>query len=70
MTSCANGSLITLAKISICESLQKVRNQRMPIWCDDASLFSKNTLERIKLDTQFIQLIVKDDVKEVQIERG
>lgn len=70
MTSCANGSLMTLAKLSICEALQKVRNQRMPIWCDDASLFSKNTTDRIKLDTQFIQLIVADGVKEINVERG
>ena len=70
MTSCANGSLMTLAKLSICEALQKVRNQRMPIWCDDASLFSKNTTDRIKLDTQFIQLIVADGVKEIRVERG
>lgn len=61
MSSCANGSLVTLAKLSICDSLQKARNQRMPIWCDDASLFSKNTVERINLETQFIQLIVADN---------
>lgn len=61
MSSCANGSLVTLAKLSICDSLQKARNQRMPIWCDDASLFSKNTIERINLETQFVQLIVADN---------
>lgn len=61
MSSCANGSLVTLAKLSICESLQKAREQRFPIWCDDASLFSKNTIDRIHLDTQFIQLIVADN---------
>ena len=61
MSSCANGSLVTLAKLSICESLQKARDQRMPIWCDDASLFSKNTVDRINLDTQFVQLIVADN---------
>ena len=70
MSSCANGSLITLAKISICETLQKMRDQRLPIWCDDASLFSKNTIDRINIDTQFIQLIVKDGVTEIEIERG
>lgn len=70
MTSCANGSLVTLAKLSICNALQKAREQRMPIWCDDASLFSKNTIDRIKLDTQFIQLIVADDAKEIYVERG
>ena len=70
MSSCANGSLISLAKLSICEALQKVREQRIPIWCDDASLMSSNTKERIKLDTQYIQLIVADGVKEIEIERG
>lgn len=70
MSSCANGSLITLAKLSVCEALQKVREQRIPIWCDDASLMSSNTKERIKLDTQYIQLIVADGAKEIEIERG
>lgn len=70
MSSCANGSLMTLAKISICDSLGRFFNQNIPIWCDDASLFSKNTTDRINIDAQFIQLVVKDGVNELTIEKG
>lgn len=69
MTSCANGSLISLAKISICADLQKFFEQTVPVWCDDASLFSKNTIDRLKIDTQFIQLIVADGVKEIEVKK-
>lgn len=69
MTSCANGSLISLAKISICADLQKFFEQTVPVWCDDASLFSKNTIDRLKIDTQFIQLIVADGVKDLKVKK-
>ena len=69
MTSCANGSLVTLAKISVCADLQKFFEQTIPIWCDDASLFSKNTTERLNIGTQFIQLIVADGVKDIEVEK-
>lgn len=69
MTSSANGSLITLAKLSICADLQRFFEQIVPIWCDDASLFSRNTTDRLKINTQFIQLIVADGVKNLKIEK-
>jgi chromosome segregation ATPase len=69
MTSAANGSLITLAKISICADLQKHFGQIMPIWVEDYSLFSSNTESRLNVDSQIIGLVVTED-KELQIERG
>ena len=70
MSSCANGSLITLAKVSICDSLGKFFNQIVPIVIEDASLFSTNTTERINTDAQTIQLIVADGVKDLIVEKG
>lgn len=70
MSSCANGSLVTLAKISICESLQRFTGQYVPLWCDDYSLFSDNSRSRLKIDsnTQFIGLLVTED-KEIKVEK-
>ena len=61
MNSCANGSLITLCKISICADLQEYFNQIVPIWCDDYSLFSSNTYSRIDVKGQLVGLIVTED---------
>ena len=66
MTSCANGSLVTLAKLSICSDLGKFFGHEYPIWCDDYSLFSKNTQKRLKIDAQLIGLVVTED-KEIKV---
>lgn len=68
MTSCANGSLVTLAKLSICSDLGKFFGNEYPIWCDDYSLFSKNTQKRLKIDAQLIGLVVTED-KEIKVEK-
>lgn len=70
MTSCANGSLIQLAKIDCIDGLQTFFNQHMPVFVEDAALITANTEQRIKLDSQLIQLIAKDGVDTLQIERG
>ena len=67
MTSAANGSLVTLAKISICADLQKHFEQTMPIWVEDYSLFSSNTESRLNVDSQVIGLVVTED-KELRVE--
>ena len=36
------------------------------VWCDDYSLFSKNTQKRLKLDAQLIGLVVTED-KEIKV---
>ena len=69
MTSAANGSLITLCKVSICSDLQKAFGVQMPIWIEDYSLFSSNTESRINTDSQIIGLVVTED-KELVIEKG
>ena len=70
MTSCANGSLVQLAKIDCIDGLQTFFNQHMPVFVEDAALITANTEQRIKLDSQLIQLIAKDGVDTLQIERG
>lgn len=67
MTSAANGSLVTLAKISICADLQKHFEQIMPIWVEDYSLFSSNTESRLNVESQVIGLVVTED-KELRVE--
>lgn len=66
MTSAANGSLMTLAKISICADLQKFFNQNVPIFIEDFSLFSNETRSRIDVNSQLIGLVVSED-KEVVV---
>lgn len=66
MASCANGSLVTLAKLSICSDLGKYFGHEYPIWCDDYSLFSNNTQKRLKIDAQLIGLVVTED-KEIKV---
>ena len=63
MDSCCNGSLITLCKISICADLQRYFNQLIPIICDDYSLMSSNTKDRLDVDSQFIGLVVTEDTE-------
>lgn len=70
MTSCANGSLVQLAKIDCIDGLQTFFNQHMPVFVEDAALITANTEQRIKLDSQFIQLIAKDGIETLQIERS
>ena len=68
MSSCANGSLRTLAKVSICHDIQKTMDVSYPIFIDDYTLFSANSIERINVgDSQLIGLVVTED-KELRVE--
>lgn len=67
MTSAANGSLVTLAKISICADLQRFFEQYVPIWVEDYSLFSSETEKRINTESQLIGLVVTES-KELTVE--
>ena len=68
MSSCANGSLRTLAKVSICSDIQKSQGVAYPIFIEDYSLFSNNTLNRIDIgESQLIGLVVSED-KEITLE--
>ena len=68
MSTCANGSLRTLAKISICSDIQRSMGIVYPIICDDYTLFSSNSTSRINVgDSQLIGLVVTED-KELVVE--
>ena len=67
MTTSANGSLVTLAKISICNDIQKYKGVSYPIISDDYSLFSKNTEDRLDVNGQFVGLVVTEDT-EIKVE--
>lgn len=70
MSTCANGSLRTLAKVSICSDIQRHMDVSYPIFIDDYTLFSNNSIERLRIrNSQLIGLVVSED-KEVTIERG
>jgi hypothetical protein len=68
-STCANGSLLVLSKLDCLAGLQNFFNQHIPVFIDDAALLTKNTRERIKLDSQLILLIAADGINELQIER-
>lgn len=68
MSSCANGSLRTLAKVSICHDIQKTMDVSYPIFIDDYTLFSSNSIDRIDVgNSQLIGLVVTED-KELRVE--
>lgn len=68
ITSCANGSLIQLAKLDCLAGLQNYFNQHICTVLEDAALITSNTADRLKLDSQLIQLVAVDGVKELVIE--
>lgn len=68
-STCANGSLLQLAKVDCLSGLQNFFDQHIPVWLDDAALITGNTRERIKLDSQLIMLIATDGIGELKIER-
>ena len=67
ISSCANGSLIQLAKLDCLSGLQNFFNQHLPVFLEDAALLTSNTSGRIKLDSQLIQLIATDNATELEI---
>ena len=67
ITSCANGSLIQLAKLDCLSGLQDFFNQHIPVFLEDAALITSNTSDRLKLDSQLIQLVAVDGIEEIVI---
>lgn len=65
--SCANGSLIQLAKLDCLAGLQDYFNQHIPVFLEDAALITSNTADRLKLDSQLIQLVAVEGMKELTI---
>ena len=70
ISSCANGSLIQLAKLDCLSGLQNYFNQHLPVFLDDAALITSNTGTRIQLDSQLIKLIAAEGVNELEIKEG
>lgn len=70
MSSCANGSLIQLAKLDCLAGLQRFFNQFVSVFLEDAALITTNTAKRLNLDAQLIQLIAKDGIKDLEVWRN
>ena len=70
MTSCANGSLIQLAKLDCLAGLQRFFNQFVSVFLEDAALITSNTAKRLNLDAQLVQLIAKDGIKDLEVWRN
>lgn len=67
MNSCANGSLIQLAKLDCLAGLQDYFNQHICTFLEDAALITSNTSERLKLNSQLIQLVAVEGIKELEV---
>lgn len=67
ISSCANGSLIQLAKLDCIAGLQNYFNQHISVFLEDAALITSNTSDRINLDSQLIQLVAVDDIEELVV---
>lgn len=67
LNSCANGSLIQLAKLDCLAGLQDYFNQHICTFLEDAALITSNTSERLKLNSQLIQLVAVEGIKELEV---
>jgi chromosome segregation ATPase len=70
MSSCANGSLIQLAKLDCLAGLQRFFNQYLSVFLEDAALITSNTAKRLNIDAQLVQLIAKDGIKDLEVWRN
>lgn len=69
-STCANGSLLVLSKLDCLAGLQNFFNQHIPVFLEDGALLTRNTRDRIELDSQLIQLVAADGINELTIEKG
>ena len=70
ISSCANGSLIQLAKLDCLSGLSNYFDEHYPVFLDDAALVTSNTSDRINIDSQLIQLVATEGIKEIEIKGG
>ena len=56
LSECANHGLQVLAKLDVCDSLQRFYGQEYPIWVDNAESLTNNTTERFEVGSQLILL--------------
>ena len=67
MNSCANGSLIQLAKLDCLAGLQDYFNQHTCTFLEDAALITSNTSERLKFNSQLVKLVAVEGVEEMVV---
>lgn len=70
ITTQANQSLQVLAKLDIINGLSKYFEKVYPVFVDDASLLTENTLTRVDMDNQLIWLRAVDGYRELVIENA
>ena len=70
ITSQANQALQVKAKLAIIKGLSKYFEKIYPVFVDDASLLTQESVSEIKMDNQLIYLCAKDGYKELTIENA
>ena len=63
-----NTGRLVLAKLDICNALQKFYGKEYPVWLDNAECLTSNTTERIQMDAQLIMLCAVEGRKELKCE--
>ena len=63
-----NTGRLVLAKLDICNALQRFYGKEYPVWLDNAECLTSNTVERIKMDAQLIMLCAVEGQKELRCE--
>lgn len=63
-----NTGRLVLAKLDICNALQKFYGKSYPVWLDNAECLTSNTVERIQMETQLIMLCAVEGQKELRCE--
>lgn len=63
-----NTGRLVLAKLDICNALQKFYGKEYPVWLDNAECLTSNTVERIQMDAQLIMLCAVEGQKELRCE--
>ena len=63
-----NTGRLVLAKLDICNALQRFYGKSYPVWLDNAECLTSNTVERIQMDAQLIMLCAVEGQKELRCE--
>ena len=63
-----NTGRLVLAKLDICNALQRFYGKEYPVWLDNAECLTSNTTERIKMDAQLIMLCAVESQTELRCE--
>ena len=66
----SNQALQVVSKLDIIDGLSRFFNIKLPVFIDDASLLTQNSIEKIGLENQLIYLCARDGYKELTIENA